>query len=238
MIKGFGGLAFLFFLVLAAEIGTFGHGFAIWFLSLMMLAAGIVSAVFFYLPVAFEKDGLVKIQAYSRIQPRKTIESIHSICEQIRKDGLLSLESVRSGISDQKLLYVTKKMMEGFDQKAIFPILKNERIRIEQLIAELQAYQNRIVSTIPILGLTATVSHLVMGLSKPDSVFNGAGFIPFLLSMVIQMVFSFWSQRQIDEWSDCAQNYHAVMEDGVSGLLEGVHADLLRDRLLSRITHA
>ncbi len=238
MIKGFGGFAFLFYLGMVVEIGTFGHGFAIWILSLMMLAAGIVSAACFYIPIAFEKEGLLRIQAYARIHPHRIIESIHAISEQIRKDGLLSLESVRSGITDQKLLYVTKKMMEGFDQKAILPVLRNDSIRAAQLFQDLRTYQERIASIIPILGLVATLTHLMMGLSKADFVFNGSSLIPFLISLLVQLMFTFWTQHQMDEWFDCAQNYHAVMEEGASGLLEGIHADLLRDRLLSRITHA
>lgn len=238
MIKGFGGFAFLLFLALCAEIGTFGPGGAIWFLSLILVVTGTVASVFFYLPASFEKEGLVRLQAYAHIHPAKTIDAIHEVSSQVRKDGLLSLESVRGGITDRWLLYVTKKMMEGFDQKAILPVLQNERIRIAELFSELDTYQDRIVSSIPLYGLVGTISHLMFFLSKPESNLVSASFVPFLLSIVFQLVFSFWSQRQIDELAACSRSYHAVIEEGAAGLIEGVHADLLRDRLISRITHA
>ena len=65
-----------------------------------------------------------------------------------------------------------------------------------------------------------------------------ASFVPFFLSILTQLSLSLWFQRKLDFLSGQSRNYHLVLEDGVAGLGEGISADMLRDRLKARITHA
>ena len=65
-----------------------------------------------------------------------------------------------------------------------------------------------------------------------------ASFIPFLLSIFIQIIFSAWAQGQIDFLADQHRLYYAVLENGISGIQDGINADVLRDQLMARIDHA
>jgi len=238
MIKGFGILSFLLFLILCAQIGTFGPGFAVWFLSALMVLSGALASVFFFLPPALENGGLQYLKSCSYLKPMALVDSIHEIAEQVRKDGLLSLESIRQEIKDQWLQYALKKMVEGFDQNAILPVIRNEGIRSAELFAMLEQFKERVSAAIPLYGLTGSLSHLMFFLSKNDQSLVAASFVPFLFSVLLQIVFSMWIQNQIDFLSERSKNYHVVLEAGIAGIQSGVHADLLKDQLIARINHA
>jgi chemotaxis protein MotA len=237
MIKGFGILSFLLFLILCAQIGTFGPGFAVWFLSALMVISGTVSSVFFFLPAALEKGGLQHLKSFSYYQPLALVDTIHEIAEQVRKDGLLSIESIRQDIKDSWLQYALKKMVEGFDQNSILPVIRNEGIRSAELFTMLEQFKERVSSAIPLFGLAGSLSHLMFFLSKNDQSLVAASFVPFLFSVLLQVVFSMWIQSQIDFLSDRSRIYHVVLEEGIAGIQSGIHADLLKDQLVARINH-
>jgi chemotaxis protein MotA len=238
MIKGFGILALALYLLLCTQIGTFGPGVAIWILSLILITAGTVSSALFYLPPVFEPKAFLPIQLYAWVNPKALIESFCDVCDLIRKDGLLSLESARQSIRDPWMQYALRKMSEGFEPKMVLPVIHNEGLKSAALFAEAESYKDRVLSTIPLFGLIASLFHLMVFLQKNDPHLASASFVPFVLSILMQLVLSLWIQRRIDFLSDRAKNYHAVLEEGVAGLGDGISADVLKDRLMARITHA
>jgi chemotaxis protein MotA len=238
MIKGFGVLAFALYLLLCFQIGTFGPGVAIWFLSLILISAGIVSSILFFLPPVFESKALLPIQLYAWVNPRALIDSFCEVCDLIRKDGLLSLESARQSIRDPWMQYALKKMSEGFEPKMVLPVIRNEGLKSAALFEQADLYKDRVLNTIPLFGLVASLFHLMGFLQSNEPHLVSASFVPFVISILLQMVLSLWIQRRFDFLSDRAKNYHAVLEEGVAGLGDGISADVLKDRLMARITHA
>ncbi len=238
MIKGFGIFAFVLFLLLCTQIGSFGPGFAIWFLSLILIVSGTIASALFLLPPAFEQKSFLPIQCYGWVNPSAMIETIHGICDLIRKEGLLSLESVRGTVKDHWLQYSLGKFMEGFDSGSILPVLRNEGQKSTVLFAAAESYLDRVLITVPLYGLAGSLAHLMEFLGKSDSLSIAASFVPFFLSILLQVSLSLWFQRKLDFLSAQARNYHLVLEDGVAGLGEGISADMLKDRLKARITHA
>jgi len=238
MIKGFGIFSFVLFLLLSTQIGSFGPGFAIWFLSFILIVTGTIASAMYFLPPAFVPKAFLPIEYYAWVKPVALIESIHEISDLIRKEGLLSLESIRSSIRDPWLQYSTKKMMEGFEVKAILPVIRNEGTKAQALFVEAETYKDRVLGTVPLYGLAGSLMHLIEFLSKKEPHLAAASFVPFLISVLIQLALSLWVQKRLDYLADQSRNYHAVLEDGIAGLGEGISADVLKDRLMARITHA
>ncbi len=55
MIKGFGIFSFFVFLILCFQIGEFGPGFAVWFLSLLLVSSGVTAYALFLFPESMEE---------------------------------------------------------------------------------------------------------------------------------------------------------------------------------------
>ena len=238
MIKGFGIFSFFVFLVLCIQIGEFGPGFAVWFLSLLLVCSGTISYSLFLYPVVFENNGLKKIQSFSKINLVQLIKVISEISTIIRKDGLLATETIRKELKDPWLQYALKKMLDGFEKPIIIQVIRNEQIRYQEKFILLDLYKDRVVGSIALFGLAGSLSHILYFLSKNDPTLIAASFVPFLFSLVLQLVINSWIQSKIDFLTDQSKLYYAVLENGISGIQDGVNSDILHDQLMARINHA
>ena len=238
MIKGFGAFSFLFFLFLCAQIGGFGPGFVVWFLSILLVTTGTLSYSFFIFPASFESHGYSKLKSFAAFNPSMLVNSIHEIATIARKDGLFAVESIRKDVKDPWLQYSLKRMIEGFDQQSIMPVIRNEQIRIQEHLQTFAVYQDRVSGSIVLFGLAGSLSHLMAFLSKGDQSLVAASFVPFFVSILFQLAFNFWFQGRVDQWADQSRLYYSILETGISGIQNAVHADVLKEQLESRITHA
>ena len=238
MIKGFGIFSFFVFLILCFQIGEFGPGFAVWFLSFLLVSSGVTAYALFLFPESMEEHGFKKLKLFSKIVPIQLINSIYEISALIRKDGLLATESLRKDLKDPWLQYSLKKMIDGFDKNAIIPVIRNEHLRYHEQFLIVEAYKERVTSSIALFGMAGSLAHIMYFLSKDDPTLVAASFVPFLLSLFMQFVFSAWSQSQIDFQLDQSRVYYAILENGVAGIQDGTNSDILRDQLMARINHA
>ena len=238
MIKGFGIFSFLVFLILCVQIGEFGPGFAVWFLSLLLLASGVTAYALVLFPESLEGQAIKKLKAFSKVAPVELIHSISEVSAVVRKDGLLATESIRKDLKDPWLQYALKKMIDGYDKNTIVHVIRNEHLRYHEQFLSLETYKERVANSIALFGLAGSLSHIMYFLSKDDPTLIAASFVPFLFSVLIQLCFSAWSQSKIDFLLDQSRIYYSVIENGVSGIQDGVNSDVLRDQLMARINHA
>ena len=238
MIKGFGVFSFIVFLILCSQIGEFGPGLTVWFLSLLLLASGVTAYSLFLFPESMEEQGLKKLKSFSSIKPLELINAITEISSVVRKDGLLATESIRKDLKDPWLIYSLKKMIDGYDKNVITHVIRNEHLRFHEQFLRLETYKERVTHSITLFGLAGSLSHIMYFLTKDDPTLIAASFVPFLFSVFIQLVFSAWAQSKLDFLVDQSRIYYAVLENGVSGIQDGVNPDILRDQLMARITHA
>jgi len=238
MIKGFGIFSFLVFLMLCTQIGEFGPGFGIWFLSFLLITSGLAADALFLFPKSFERHGFKKLLVFADRNPETLVTTIAEIAEVVRKDGLLATEGLRKDLKDPWLVYALKKMMDGHEKSVIVQVIRNEHLHFHEQFLNLEKYKERLSNSIPLFGLVGSLAHLIHFLAKDDPSLIAASFIPFLLSILLQILFNAWAQGNIDFLTDQHRSYYAVLENGVSGIQDGVNAEVLRDQLMARIDHA
>lgn len=238
MIKGFGVFSFAVFLVLCSQIGEFGPGGAVWFLSLLLIASGVTAYALFLFPESMEEHGFKKLKAFAHVNAPELVKTIAHISEVVRKDGLLAAEGLRKDVRDPWLQYSLKKMIDGYDKNVIVQVIRNEHLRYHEQFLALEQYKERVTNAIPLFGLAGSLAHVMYFLAKDDPKLIAASFVPFLFSLLIQLSFSAWTQSKLDFWVDQSRIYYAVLENGVAGVQDGTNSEVLRDQLSARITHA
>lgn len=238
MIKGFGAFAFVFFLFLCASIGSFGAGLTVWLLSVLLVVSGTLSYSLFAFPSTFESHGYTKLKKYSQIQSPILVSSICDVAAIVRKDGLFAADTIRKELKDPWLQYSLKKMIEGFDQSAILPAIRNEQARMLEHCKTWLNYHERISSSIPLIGLVGSLCHLMADLSGTEVNSVSAAFIPFLISILFQLAFQSWYQSQSDQLEDGVRLYYSLLENGISGISSAISSEVLKEQLEARITHA
>ena len=235
MIKGFGIFAFFVFLIVCSQIGEFGPGFTMWFLSIMLVFSGTAAFALFLYPRSFEEQGLKKLFAFAAMKPHALVNTISDIASVVRKDGLLATESIRKDLKDPWLKYSLKKMIDGYDKNVIIHVIRNEHLRYHEQFLSLEKYKDRISTTIPLVGLAGSLAHVMSFLAKNEPGLIAASFIPFLFSILFQLFFSSWGQSRIDFLLDQFRLYYALLENGISGIQEGTNAEVLKDQLFGRL---
>lgn len=238
MIKGFGVFSFVVFLGLCRIIGEFGPGFPVWFLSIIMIGAGVTAYALFLFPRSMEEYGFAKLKAFSSVNPDELINAIAEVSAVVRKDGLLATESVRKDLTDRWLQYALKRMVDGYDKNVIIPVIRNEHLRFHEQFMLVESYKERLTNAISLFGLIGSLSHLLYFLTKDDPTLIGASFVPFLVAVIVQVCFGAWAQSKIDYLADQSRVYYGILENGVAGIQDGVNSDVLKDQLMARITHA
>ncbi len=90
----------------------------------------------------------------------------------------------------------------------------------------------------PTLGLIPSLWMMMDYLNQPTKV-SGPGslptlFIPFLIALVAQMILSSLSGKFFDDLKEDVKLYYVVLEEGLSGIQEGMNSELLREKLTAR----
>lgn len=235
MIKGLGVFTFCVFLGVASQIGEFGPGFAIWFLSLLLVVSGVCSFAFLLYPESLTDDAVKKIfKTNLPSQNIQLIKSVENAAAVIRKDGLLASEGLRKEADDPWLKYALKKMMDGFEKNLVIHAVRNEHLRYHEQFFTIEKYKEKIAGVMTLVGLVGSLCHIMYFL-KNDTGFISVSFVPFLISILMQIIFSAVAQNKIDQLMDQSRLYYAILENGISGIYDGVNSEILRDQLLVRV---
>ena len=166
------------------------------------------------------------------------MNTIFEIATVVRKDGLLATESLRKDLKDPWLVYALKKMIDGYEKSVIVQVVRNEHLHYHEQFISLEKYKDRVSGSITLFGIAGTLAHLMHFLLKDEPGLLAASFVPFLLSVLIQILFNAWAQNKVDFLADQHRAYYAILENGISGIQDGINADVLRDQLMARIDHA
>ena len=239
MIKGLGYFALFVFLLLCLQIEGFGPGFAIWFLSMLLVFAGSCAFAMLEFPRELEEGILKQIMTFAERDHKKMIHTLDELANTIRKDGLLAVEGVRRDIKDPFLRYLLKRVVGGFEKNQIGSIIRNQFLRSQELFTITQSYADRVFQAIPVVGLIGSLFQIMDFLIHSQG--SGKGsigvvFIPFVLSLLAQLLLQSFLQERIIRAIDGSRLYYMVLEEGIHGIQDGVSPELLRDKLQSRLS--
>lgn len=238
MIKSFGVFAFLAYLLLCTQLGGFASGFSIYFLCALTLVFGAVALICFTATEDVLNGAFKEILKPLPMTAQKLIEDLEDLSSTIRRDGLLTLEAKRKDIKDAFLRYLLKKVMDGFEKAQLLPVLRNQALRRAELIRTAESFLERLNSLLPTLGLLPCLFMIMdfLNQGKSSATINSLPtvFIPFALALLIQMVLSAWSGRFFDQLKEDVKLYYVIMEEGVSGIQDGMNPELLKDKLRAR----
>ncbi len=229
MIKSLGIFAFAVYLLLSSQMGGFTPGASIWLLSFLTMIAGISSVFCLTAPEEIVKGALGSIRKPLPIPLGTLIQDLEELALLVRRDGLLSLESKRRDLKDPLLQTMLKKIMDGFEKGQILPLLRNQATRHAELIRMCEIYLERATALIPTVGLITSL-WMIMLESSPAT-----AFIPFLITLIVQVVFSALTGRFFDQLKEDIKLYYVLLEEGVSGIQDGLNSELLREKLRARI---
>ncbi len=239
MFKGFAFVLLAVFLGLSVISGSSESGVGFFLITGFTFALGCGSAMFFSLPPGFLNETFGPVREQLPSTPEVLAAQIESVAAVIRQDGLLALEGKRREIRNPGLKYLLKKIMDGFEGKDLVPLIANQRVRRGELLDEAALVLARLNGFLPQVGLVQSLILISTILSQAprskDAVGVAQAFLPFLISLVLQMVFeSFGAQLISQKRSEC-ELYFSVLEEGVVGIQKGENPDLVRDRIRARI---
>jgi chemotaxis protein MotA len=239
MFKSLGIVSCAVYLVIASQMGGFSPGFSIWFLSFLVMLAGTVAVMGLTAPPDVTRGAMKLIKEALPLSHEKLIAELEEIALITRRDGLLALESKRKELKEPLLRLLLKRIVEGFEKAQILPLLRNQAVRRAELIRTCEIFSERVYALLPVVGLIPSLFMIIDYLSRPEKVPAPGSlptvFLPFLLSLVMQMLGTAWSGRFFDEIKESVKLYYVLMEEGVSGIQDGVNSEMIRDRLNARL---
>lgn len=236
MIKGIGYAALLVFLVLGYEIGAVGSSVVFVFYAFAMIAIGSVGYACVQMPKVLQDGTSKKLTAYKNFDPKKLVGEFEGLSNTIRRDGLLASEAARKGLSDPFLRYLLKRIMDGFDRAHLVQSIRNQSMRAHEIASFVEAWIENVSQAVPISGLLTTLFQMISVLKSTDPNANVASaLIPFLMGVLLQPAVTATMKNSFFASLDRARLYFILMEEGISGIQEGINADLLRDKLNCRL---
>lgn len=236
MIRGSGIGALVVFLILGSQMGAVGTGWVLWVYSLMMIALGTLAYAWIQMPQNLETGEAKRILQFRDFEPKKLVSELESLCATIRRDGLLASEGARKELSDPFLRYLIKRVADGFERVHLVQAIRNQSMRVHELASFSEAWMDHVIQAVGGSGLMTTL-FLMMALLKSSDpqVPIELALMPFLLGLVLQPVLSGFLKSRFFSALDHARLYFVLLEEGVSGIQEGIAADLLRDKLNCRL---
>lgn len=238
MIKSLGVFSLLVYLILASQMGGFSPGISIYFLSFLSIIAGCSTVLLLTAPRDITDGAYHIIRAPLPMPLPALAAELEELALLVRRDGLLSLEAKRKDIKDPLLKMLLKRVMDGFEKNQILPVLRNQATRRAELIRACEIYFDRFLGMLPTVGLIPSLWMLMEYLNQSNKN-QGPGslptlFVPFLISLVLQVVLSSVAGRFFDDLKEEVKLYYVVLEEGLSGVQEGMNSDLLREKLTAR----
>lgn len=236
MIKGIGYAALLVFLVLGTQIGSVGGGAVFVVYALLMVATGAAGYACIQLPQVFSDGSTKKLNAFRSFDPHKLIHDFAELANTIRRDGLLASEAARKELSDPFLRYLLKRIMDGYERAHLVQSIRNQSMRTHEVASFVEAWIENTAQALPTAGLIATLFQMiaVLGSTDPNAPVATA-LVPLLIGVLLQPVVSARLRNPFFASLDHARLYFILMEEGVSGIQEGINAELLRDKLNCRL---
>lgn len=241
MIKSLGAVCLIAFLIFSHTLAGFSLGFPALFLSVLAITFGLVGVIFLTMPSEARDGGWALIRESLPMSVAHLESTLSDLSAQIRKDGLLSLEGKRKEINDSFLRYLLKKVMDGFEKAQTLPLIRNQAVRRAELIRANEIFMDRVASLIAVIGLVPALWTITRALSSQGGATSDAlsvALIPFLMSIVLQLIAQAHYGKFFDELKEEVKLYYVVMEEGLSGIHDGQNPELLRDRMKARFVKA
>ncbi len=239
MIKGIAGFTFIVFLGLSWFQCGLSPGISFFMMVLLTTLMGVIALFGLGVTQGFMDEVWGPLNSGATQGSVKLAQQIESIATLIRQDGLLALEAKRKEIRDPFFRHLLKKVMDGFESKDLVPLIQNRAEKRMDLANLASDGLGRLTGLVPTVGLIQSLFLLAEILSpgnRPaDLVGVSSVFLPFLVALVIQLIFETGFGRLISQRREEDQVYFVVLEEGLTGIQQGVNPDLLSDRIRARI---
>lgn len=236
MIKSFGYAALVAFFVLGTQIGSVDSGFVYFIYILIMIAIGVTGIAFVQMPKVLQDGSSKKIIAFKTFEPKKFVGEIEGISMTIRRDGLLASEGARKELSDPFMRYLLKRVMDGYERTHLVQSIRNQSMRTHEIASLVEAWNENVTQSFATIGLITTLFQMMAVLKSTDPNANPASaLLPLLIGVLFQPLASAYLKNAFFANLDRARLYYILLEEGVSGIQEGLNADLLRDKLNCRL---
>jgi flagellar motor component MotA len=237
MIKSLGIFLMVLFAGFSYQLGDFAPGFALYFMMFLTLASGGAGIWCLLMPEHFMDEVWSKSREALPMGLQKLSLELESISALVRQEGLFALESRRKDIRDPMLRYLLKKVMDGFEQAALVPIIRNQMDRRLELTLRSESVMERYFSLLPTVGLIPSLSMMMQALLPGKE--GGAGLIavsllPFALSLLFQLLVQAWNGSFFEAQREDIRLYFSLLQEGLIGIQEGQNVELLRDRMRAR----
>lgn len=227
-------IAFLIFMGLMVQ-SEWGWSLVLWATS--ALASASVSLVMLQFPAGVTWTQVQLVWKGQLHQPEKLVQELYDLASVVRRDGLLGAENIRKNIKDEKLHYLTKRLMDGYEKKNILQWIHNQRDFEGFWIQQVHQLQERFLSVIPSVGIFMVLGMLIYFFvaGEMSSVRLGIGILPFGLSIALQLLVNAVSIDPIHSAKVSSICYFRILEEGLMGISEGINAEFLREQLIARL---
>jgi flagellar motor component MotA len=235
MFKGVAILLFCGFLILSSWLqSSSGSGvfFPLWLAASLL---GWASVWIMTLPKGFLRRVLAPLREALPQDSVSLARQMEAISKTVREEGLLALESRKKEFVDQNLRIYLKRIVEGFEAKDLLPMIRNQLQMRDELFGEAERGLSRCFSSLPTLGLIQSLMLISKGFGAAASMDLFQGFFPFLAALAIQTLLESTLLRWLSDERVEVVRYFSVLEEGVEGIQQGHHPELLGDRLRARI---
>jgi flagellar motor component MotA len=158
------------------------------------------------------------------------IAELEDLAAIARRDGLLAIESVRKGLRDPNLQIWVKWVGDGYDQHVVGRLIQNQMKQELDLHQSLLEWIAKSAVIFPAAGLMGS---LVWMMNSPivvsAMIFSVA--VGLILQFIVQLLFE---TKAIDHRFKTILYFDCVHE-GILGMIQGTHSDILKASLLNRI---
>jgi flagellar motor component MotA len=236
MIQGAGYASLIAFLILGSQIGSVESSAVLFVYALLMIVLGSVSYALIQMPGLVANGEVKKILAFKNFEPTKMVQELENLCSVIRRDGLLASESARKELSDGFLRYLIKRVADGYERSHLVQAIRNQSMRTHEIASFFEAWIGDLSQAVGLSGLVTTLFLMMALIKSTDPNTNVAGAIlPLLMGQLLQPLVASHYKNRFFAALDHARLYFVLLEEGVSGIQEGINADLLRDKLNCRL---
>jgi flagellar motor component MotA len=236
MFKGVAILLFCGFLILSSLLKETSGGSLFYPLWIAASVLGWASLGFMSLPQAFFRRVLGPVRAGVPQDSDSLARQMEAISKTVREEGLLALESRKKEFLDPNLRIYLKRIVEGFEAKDLAPMIRNQLQMREELFTEAEKGLARYFSFLPVLGLIQSLLLISKGIGANSAMNFFEGFFPFLAALSIQTLLETTLFRWLSDERAEGLRYFSILEEGIEGIQQGHHPELLGDRLRARIS--
>ncbi|GAB4098627.1 motility protein A [Sinomonas halotolerans] len=179
---------------------------------------------------------LPKAFAGRRPQTSSTIETMVSLAEKARVEGLLSLESQAADSKDPFLAKALQSLADGTDSEDLRTMLEDEiaaRQRTERSAARFFQSLGGYAPTIGIVGTVVSLTHVLEKLSTPDALgpLIASAFVATLWGLLSANFLWLPIAQRLNRLADLEEDRLTIILEGALALQAGAQPVLLADRL-------